>query len=93
MALILAKRILIILLRSLDSTTRKGVSKVKEYTQNINIIMSFNKMILPNLEDLISKEQEMGKEQFKKYWESKLEKIDNITGDSNSMEYILKILK
>ena len=55
--------------------------------------MSFNKMVIPSLGDLILKEQEMGKEQFKKYWKSRLEKIDNITGDSDAMEYIFKILK
>lgn len=55
--------------------------------------MGFNKLMLPDLEDLRSQLLRVGNEEFIKYWVGRLAKADATIGSVESMEFIKQFIE
>ena len=55
--------------------------------------MGFNKLILPDLQDLKAQLLKEGNEEFIKYWVRRLSKSDAVMGSVESMEFIKQFVE
>jgi hypothetical protein len=55
--------------------------------------MSFNKLFLPEVEELKAQLLKLGNEEFAKYWVARLARYDLISGSEESTQFITQFIQ